>query len=60
LSLHEDEATRSIEVGKFADIIVLNRNPLKVLVQEIAKIQVLETVVGGIIVYEASAIPGER
>lgn len=58
--LHEDEATGSIEVGKFADLIVLDRNPLKVPAEEIAEIQVLETVVGGDIVYEASAVPGVR
>jgi predicted amidohydrolase YtcJ len=56
--LHQDEATGSIEVGKFADIIVLDRNPLKVPAEEIAKIQVLETVVGGNIVYEGSAASG--
>ena len=53
--LHEDEATGSIEVGKFADLIVLDRNPLQVPPEDIAKIQVLETFVGGNIVYEASA-----
>ena len=58
--LHEDDATGSIEVGKFADLIVLDRNPLKVPAEEIAKVQVLETVVGGNIVYEASAVPGMR
>jgi predicted amidohydrolase YtcJ len=56
--LHEDEATGSIEVGKFADIIVLDRNPLKVPAEEITKIQVLQTVVGGNIVYETSAVAG--
>ena len=55
--LHEDEATGSLEVGKFADLIVLDRNPLKVPAEEIAKTQVLETVVGGKVVYEAG---GER
>ena len=58
--LHADEATGSIEVGKFADLIVLDRNPLQVPAEEIAKIQVLETMVGGNIVYEASAVPGTR
>jgi predicted amidohydrolase YtcJ len=58
--LHEDEATGSIEVDKFADFIMLDRNPLEVPAEEIAKIQVLETLVGGNIVYEASVVPGVR
>jgi predicted amidohydrolase YtcJ len=49
--LHEDDVTGSLEVGKFADLIVLDRNPLKVPAEEIAKTQVLETVVGGKVVY---------
>jgi predicted amidohydrolase YtcJ len=52
--LHEDQATGSIEVGKFADLIVLDRNPLEVPAEEIAKIKVLKTVVGGNVVYENS------
>ena len=47
------QATGSLEVGKFADLIVLDRNPLKVPAEEIAKTQVLETVVGGQVVYKA-------
>jgi predicted amidohydrolase YtcJ len=53
--LHEDDSTGSIEVGKFADLIVLDRNPLKVAAEDIAKVQVLETVVGGNVVYQAPA-----
>ncbi len=49
--LHEDEVTGSLEVGKFADLIVLDRNPFKVPAEEIAKTQVLETVLGGKVVY---------
>jgi predicted amidohydrolase YtcJ len=52
--LHQDQSTGSIEVGKFADLIVLDRNPLKVPPEEIAKTRVLETVVGGKVVYQAS------
>jgi predicted amidohydrolase YtcJ len=49
--LHEDDVTGSIEVGKFADLIVLDRNPLTVPVQDIAHTKVQETVVGGTVVY---------
>jgi predicted amidohydrolase YtcJ len=49
--LHEDDVTGSLEVGKLADLIVLDRNPLTVPAEEIAKTKVLETVVGGDVVH---------
>ena len=52
--LHEDDATGSIEIGKLADFIVLDCNPLTVPAEDIAKTQVLETVVGGNVVYSAA------
>ena len=52
--LHEDNTTGSIEVGKFADLIMLDRNPLLVPPEEIAKVQVLETVVAGKTVYASA------
>jgi hypothetical protein len=51
--LHQDRETGSIEVGKFADLIVLDRNVLKVPAEEIAEARVLQTVVGGRVVYES-------
>ena len=51
--LHEDAVTGSLEVGKLADLIVLDRDPFKVPAEEIAAIKVLETVVGGRVVYDA-------
>lgn len=51
--LHEDQATGSLEVGKCADLIVLDRNPLTVPAEEIANVRVLETVVGGRVVWQA-------
>jgi len=51
--LHEDDVTGSVKVGKFADFIVLDRNPLKIPAEDIANVKVLETVVGGRTVYEA-------
>jgi predicted amidohydrolase YtcJ len=56
--LHEDAVTGSLETGKFADLIVLDRNPLTVPAEDIAGTQVLETVVGGKLVYAAPAAPG--
>lgn len=49
--LHEDDVTGSVEIGKLADVIVLDRNPLKIPAEDIAKVQVVETVVGGKTVY---------
>jgi predicted amidohydrolase YtcJ len=55
--LHQDDVSGSLAVGKFADLVVLDRNPLKVPAEEIAKTQVLETVVGGQVVYKATNWP---
>jgi len=52
--LHQDDVTGSLEVGKFADLIVLDRNPLTVPAEEIAMTKVLETVVGGDVVYKVA------
>ncbi|MGO9167198.1 MAG: amidohydrolase [Candidatus Sulfotelmatobacter sp.] len=52
--LHEDDVTGSVQTGKFADLIVVDRNPLKVPAEDIANVHVLETVVGGRTVYEST------
>jgi predicted amidohydrolase YtcJ len=49
--LHDEKATGSIEVGKLADLIVLDRNILQVPAEDIANVHVLRTVVGGRTVY---------
>lgn len=49
--LHLDEAVGSIEVGKFADLIVLDKNFMQVPEAELARNQVLLTLVGGKVVF---------
>ena len=48
---HEEELKGTIDGGKMADLVVLDRDPLEVPPEQIRKIQVLATVVGGRIVY---------
>lgn len=57
-SLREDGATGSLEPGKFADLIVLDRNPLQVPADQVSGTRVLLTVVGGKPVYRAADFPG--
>ncbi len=54
--LHQDAFTGSIEPGKLADLIVLDRDVLAVPAEEIAATTVLQTVVGGRVVYEPAAL----
>jgi hypothetical protein len=51
--LHQDKSTGSLEVGKLADVIVLDRNLFDIPAAEIADIKVLQTVVGGRVVYQS-------
>ncbi|MBS0419190.1 MAG: amidohydrolase [Proteobacteria bacterium] len=51
--LHAEQAVGSLEVGKLADLIVLDRNITKIPAREIADVKVLMTVVGGTTVFTA-------
>ena len=51
--LHCDDAVGSLEVGKIADLALLDRDPLSIDPHEIAHVQVRETVLGGKTVYRA-------
>jgi predicted amidohydrolase YtcJ len=53
--LHAENAVGSLEVGKLADLIVLDRNITKIPARELADVKVLLTVVGGKPVYTASS-----
>lgn len=51
-SLRQEAVTGSLEVGKFADVIVLDRNLFEVPVETIRETQVVLTMVGGKVVYK--------
>ncbi|HEY4446515.1 MAG TPA: amidohydrolase [Steroidobacteraceae bacterium] len=51
--LHQEQSTGSLEVGKLADLIVLDRNFFDIPAEEIADIKVLLTVVGGRVVFQS-------
>jgi predicted amidohydrolase YtcJ len=54
--LHDEEAIGSLERGKLADFIVLDRNVLEVDAAEIGATKVLRTVVGGRTVFDAGGL----
>ena len=51
-ALRQDKIKGSLEAGKFADFILLNRNPLDTPVEEIKNIKVLETYRRGVCIYK--------
>jgi predicted amidohydrolase YtcJ len=53
--LHQDTKTGTLETGKLADFIVLDRNFFQISPAQIADIKVLMTVVGGRVVYQVES-----
>ena len=51
--LHMDKDTGSIEVGKYADLVVLNQNLFDVPPERISDTTVVQTILGGKVVYSA-------
>jgi predicted amidohydrolase YtcJ len=56
--LHVERDVGTLEVGKLADLIVLDRNLLKIPPRQIAAVKVLLTVVGGHVVYQGAEFEG--
>lgn len=52
----EEDFKGSIEVGKFADLVVLDKNPLIVNVEDLKDIKVIKTIKEGNIIYENNKI----
>jgi predicted amidohydrolase YtcJ len=53
--MHMDRDTGSIEVGKFADLVVLDQNLFEVPTEKISDTKVVQTILGGRVVYDAAA-----
>ena len=49
--MHQEKNFGSIEVGKYADLIVLDQNLLRIPTEKISDTRVLLTMLGGTIVY---------
>jgi predicted amidohydrolase YtcJ len=52
---HREHETGSLEVGKRADLVVLDRDPRAVPVEELASLEVQRTVIGGQVVHDRLA-----
>ncbi len=52
-----EDRVGTIEAGKLADIVVLDRDLRKVSPQDVLHAQIEQTMVGGKVVYEGSATP---
>ena len=53
----EEEIKGSLEPGKLADIVVLDRDPFSVEPAELKNLEVLFTIVGGEVVYAREDLP---
>jgi predicted amidohydrolase YtcJ len=57
-ALHQEKETGSIEVGKLADLVVLDRNLFEIPANDIHQARVTRTLLEGKTVYEDGCVPG--
>jgi len=55
--VHEEKTKGTLEVGKLADLVILDANPLKVAPTSIKSIKVLETIKEGTTIFRLAATP---
>jgi cyanophycinase len=55
-SLRQDAVSGSLEPGKFADLIIIDRNLMQIAPEKISKTQVLLTMVGGRVVFQSPVL----
>ena len=51
--LHLEQKLGTIAIGKYADLVILDKNPLKVKPEDLGKIKVLQTIVAGNTIWES-------
>ena len=55
-----DDKVGSLEIGKYADIIILDKNLFEIPVEEISSTKVLKTILAGKVVFDSSSDPNEE
>lgn len=50
--LSQEQHIGSIEIGKFADLIILDRNPFMIEAEDIENVKIISTIIGGKLVYQ--------
>ncbi|UCC32588.1 MAG: amidohydrolase [Phycisphaerales bacterium] len=53
-AINRDERLGTIEVGKYADIVILSEDPLTIPKERLAEVRVAQTIVGGKVVFDRS------
>jgi predicted amidohydrolase YtcJ len=54
--VHEEKTKGTLEVGKLADLVILDANPLKVQPTSIKSIRVLKTIKEGVTIYRSEPV----